>query len=437
MSLTKKIVVLAGDTVLLWASLALMLVIRYGADAFLQPFAVHRGPFSFIFLLWIITFYVSDLYRPAAFRTRRRIVTTVAITTVVATLVAMIAFYLFTSWFELTPRTNLFILAGVFCILDALWRSFVAKRFSFGAERVCLIGSSPLGDELTTYLTTNAHSGYRIVATVLNPAEKTEADIAETIERETVTTIVIHPTAAELPHIASLAYRLLAKGIRAFPFADFYERVFERIPLNEIDRVWFITNIVPRRRMYDAAKRAADFILALALTVICTPLTILVAILIRTTSRGPVLFIQERVGWRGTLFQVYKFRTMKDTPGGPLWTETNDARITPVGRILRFTHLDELPQLWNIVRGDIAFVGPRPERAELVKTFMQFPYYDIRHVVKPGLTGWAQINYRPSASLEEAHEKLTYDLFYVKNRSVVLDIAIILKTIKHLIAPLR
>jgi lipopolysaccharide/colanic/teichoic acid biosynthesis glycosyltransferase len=123
--------------------------------------------------------------------------------------------------------------------------------------------------------------------------------------------------------------------------------------------------------------------------------------------------------------------------GGPLWTEAHDTRITPVGRALRFTHLDELPQLWNIVRGDIAFVGPRPERAELAKTFMQFPYYDIRHVVKPGLTGWAQINYRPSASLQEAYEKLTYDVFYVKNRSAVLDIAIVLKTIKHLIAPAR
>jgi lipopolysaccharide/colanic/teichoic acid biosynthesis glycosyltransferase len=118
--------------------------------------------------------------------------------------------------------------------------------------------------------------------------------------------------------------------------------------------------------------------------------------------------------------------------GTPAWTETNDPRITPFGKFLRATHADEWPQLWNILRGSISFTGPRAERVELTDQYKQFPYYGIRHIVVPGLTGWAQINYRPSASLEEAREKLNYDIYYVKNRSFLLDLAIILKTVKYI-----
>ena len=123
---------------------------------------------------------------------------------------------------------------------------------------------------------------------------------------------------------------------------------------------------------------------------------------------------------------------MRENSGGPLWTENRDPRLTAIGKILRFTHLDEVPQLWNILKGDLSFTGPRPERTELVEQYKNFPYYEIRHIIKPGLSGWAQINYKPSASLEEAQEKLRYDIFYIKNRSFFLDLVIILKTIRYI-----
>ena len=161
------------------------------------------------------------------------------------------------------------------------------------------------------------------------------------------------------------------------------------------------------------------------------PLTIIISILIKFTSKGPIIYKQERIGKGEKPFILYKFRTMKINHNGPLWTVGNDKRLTFIGKIIRYTHLDELPQLINILKGDISFIGPRPERSELVQMYKKLPYYEIRHIIKPGLTGWAQLNYKPSASLEEAYEKLQYDVYYIKNRSLLLDFFIVLKTIRY------
>jgi lipopolysaccharide/colanic/teichoic acid biosynthesis glycosyltransferase len=166
--------------------------------------------------------------------------------------------------------------------------------------------------------------------------------------------------------------------------------------------------------------------------VVFIPLMLLIAVLIKLNSRGPIIYKQKRIGKNDLPFTLYKFRTMKIGVNGPLATEKNDKRVFFTGKILRFTHLDELPQLWNILGGDISFIGPRPESSELVEIYKKLPYYEIRHLIKPGLTGWAQVNYKPSASVEEAFEKLRYDIYYIKNRSLVLDLLILLKTIKYI-----
>ena len=175
-----------------------------------------------------------------------------------------------------------------------------------------------------------------------------------------------------------------------------------------------------------------DFFLATVIGLILFPLALTIGLLIKLTSKGPAIYKQKRVGKNGIIFTLYKFRTMRHNSSGSLWTKPKDERITIFGRFLRFTHLDEIPQLFNIIRGNISFIGPRPERVELAEQYKKFPHYEIRHVIKPGLTGWAQINYRPSASLEEAYEKLRYDIYYVKNRSIFLDFLIILKTLRYL-----
>jgi lipopolysaccharide/colanic/teichoic acid biosynthesis glycosyltransferase len=157
---------------------------------------------------------------------------------------------------------------------------------------------------------------------------------------------------------------------------------------------------------------------------------------VRLSSPGPIFFTQTRVGLRGRLFTLFKFRTMREDAEarGAVWAAKDDSRVTPIGRFLRKVRLDEIPQLWNVLRGDMAFVGPRPERPEFVQWLRQeIPFYDLRHLVRPGITGWAQVRYRYGASLEETRRKLEYDLYYVKHLSIGLDLLIMFETVKTII----
>jgi sugar transferase (PEP-CTERM system associated) len=185
---------------------------------------------------------------------------------------------------------------------------------------------------------------------------------------------------------------------------------------------------------YKFPRRLISWFFALTLCVLTLPLIPIIALLIKLSSPGPVLYLQKRVGLGGVPFDCYKFRTMKvdaEAESGPTWAKDNDPRVTWVGALLRRTRLDELPQLWNVLRGDMGFVGPRPERPEFVQRLSQrIPYYNLRHLTRPGITGWAQINYGYGASVEETKEKLKYDLYYIRNAGIMLDLVIVFDTLR-------
>jgi exopolysaccharide biosynthesis polyprenyl glycosylphosphotransferase len=189
-----------------------------------------------------------------------------------------------------------------------------------------------------------------------------------------------------------------------------------------------------KSRLQNIVKRVLDVVLAVVGLIVLLPVLALVALAVKCSSRGPVLYRQERVGQNGRVFLVQKFRSMQEDAErntGAVWAQPHDSRVTTVGRILRRTRLDELPQLWNVLCGHMSFVGPRPERPEFVSALTRdIAYYGQRHTIKPGLTGWAQVRYTYGASVEDAMEKLQYDLFYIKNRNIALDLFIIAKTIK-------
>jgi exopolysaccharide biosynthesis polyprenyl glycosylphosphotransferase len=230
----------------------------------------------------------------------------------------------------------------------------------------------------------------------------------------------------------------LRTGVAFDHLASVYEEYTGKIALENLRPSWLIFSQGFRKtRALLAVKRTIDVTLAILGLIFAAPIMILVVPLVKLTSRGSVMYHQERVGLHGRVFTVHKFRTMKhdaEATTGPVWSQPNDARVTHVGRLLRLTRVDELPQLWNVLRGDMSLVGPRPERPSFVDQLTAtIPFYPQRHVVKPGLTGWAQIRYAYGASVEDAVEKLQYDLYYIKNLSVALDLVIVLETIKTVV----
>jgi sugar transferase (PEP-CTERM system associated) len=225
------------------------------------------------------------------------------------------------------------------------------------------------------------------------------------------------------------------QGVQIDDGTSLIEKVTGKIEVDELHPSWMIFGDGFRlTRRHWISRRILSTLLALTLSLLTLPLIPFIALIIRCTSAGPLLYRQKRVGLRDRVFECLKFRTMRadaEADSGATWASDDDPRITRAGRVLRRLRLDEIPQLWNVLRGDMAFVGPRPERPEFVMNLNeQIPYYNIRHVVRPGITGWAQINYGYGSSVEEAKEKLRFDLYYVRNVSVMLDILIVFYTIR-------
>jgi len=227
------------------------------------------------------------------------------------------------------------------------------------------------------------------------------------------------------------------KGTRIFNVSEFYERYLFKVPLKFLDRTWFATSAeyglinqeIPLR-----LKRLIDVVLACLLLALSAPIMLLAAIAIFLQDREAILYSQVRVGKQDANFKIYKFRTMitsAEKDGVAQWAAENDSRITPLGNFLRLTRIDELPQLFNVIKGDMSFIGPRPERPEFVQELEKnIPLYSYRHAVKPGITGWAQVMYRYGASEEDTRKKLEYDLYYIRNYSLMLDVFIVLRTIR-------
>lgn len=232
---------------------------------------------------------------------------------------------------------------------------------------------------------------------------------------------------------------LRLKGVYVYSLADFCEQFWQKIPPAYIQDDWFAFtsgfNIL-HSRIKAKLKQVFDIAIAAVLLVVTLPITILVAVAIKLTSEGPIFYSQVRTGLNGRKFQVHKFRSMYQNAEskGIQWAQKKDPRITTVGSLIRLTRIDELPQLWNVLKGEMSMVGPRPERPEFdLQLRKEIPYYDVRYLVKPGITGWAQVSYPYGASVEDAYQKVAYDLYYIKNYSLFLDLAIAFKTLKVIV----
>ena len=319
-------------------------------------------------------------------------------------------------------------------------------------ERLLLAGTSPAAVSLARELFEHRHElGVEIVGfvdsdpslvgtRVVNPGViGLIDDIPSIVRAKSVDRVVVSLSDArgKLPMEKLLEMKL--DGVTFDHLASVYEEYMGKIAVENLRPSWLIFSEGFRKsRIFGAAKRVLDLVVAGIGFAVTLPLMALIALAIKLTSPGPVLYHQRRVGRLGRVFTVHKFRTMQvdaEAATGPVWAaKDGDVRVTPIGRRLRRARLDELPQFWNVLRGEMSLVGPRPERPEFVEALKRdIPYYGQRHVVRPGVTGWAQVRYTYGASTEDALQKLQYDLYYIKNASIALDLFIIFDTIKTVI----
>ncbi|HEY7543964.1 MAG TPA: TIGR03013 family XrtA/PEP-CTERM system glycosyltransferase [Blastocatellia bacterium] len=397
-----------------------------------------------------LAFYLFDLYDLPATRSYRRVLRNLIKSLCAATVLLSIFFYALPS-FQIGRGVFFVDLALAFVVIS-LWRllaAWTAGHSRIGVrERVLILGSDSQAVEIARATLERRNAGFHIVGFVDNRPDLVgkslinpkvigvTSDIACLVDEYDVDRIVVavKDRRGKLP-TDELLNLTLSGRVAVEDCASYYERLTGKIATEMLRPSWLIFSRGNRfsdlarhiRRVVNAGLAVVGFILSL-------PIMMMVAIAIKLESRGPIFYTQERVGKNGRTFKIIKFRSMRvdaEQVSGPVWAGEDDPRVTLVGRIIRRLRFDELPQFINVLRGDMNFVGPRPERPVFVEQLSEIiPYYSQRHLVKPGLTGWAQIKYPYGSSVEDAIEKLMYDLYYIKNQSLLLDAMIAFETVK-------
>ena len=446
----RSAVLITFESALLIGALLVATMARLGQDAFAGDEAgAYLLKAALVATVCQVCLYYAELYDLRVVADRRELFVRILQALGACSLILAVLYY----WFPvLVIGRGVFVLAAAAVVtLVAGWR--FAFEYTLGrvgpTERLLVVGSGAAARDLADELRARRHElGAEIVGFVdaEGPAgAPRDADIIGSIEdiprlvqERQVGRVVVSLADArgKLPMERLLDMKL--DGVVFDHLASVYEEYTGKIAVENLRPSWLIFSEGFRKsRALTATKRAADLLVALLLLLIFGPIMLLVAAAVRLSSTGPALYHQARVGQDGKVFTVHKFRSMRtdaEATTGAVWATRNDTRVTPVGAFLRKTRLDELPQLWNVLRGEMSLVGPRPERPEFVEMLTrEIPFYRQRHAVKPGLTGWAQVSYTYGASVEDALQKLQYDLFYIKNLSIGLDLFILFKTVQTVV----
>src|SRR3989344_1208545 len=443
-NLIKKeaLVLFVGDIFFFVFSLWLSLYIRFAQIPTSERFVTHFYPFSLLFILWIFVFFIAGLYEKHTLILKSKLPIVIFNAQVVNSVFAIVFFYAFPV-FGITPKTILFIYLFISFICVLLWRLYGSFFFGSGDRQAALLVGS--GDEMKELLhEVNNNNRYNIsFISSIDIGNISSIDIQEDIitavysnEIKIIAVDFSHENVTPLlPHL----YNLIFSKVRFIDSHRIYEDIFDRIPLSLVNYSWFLENISASSTFtYDFLKRLMDVVLALFLGAISLVFYPFVYVAIKIDDGKNIFIKQERIGQNNKNIKIVKFRTMSVDDEGD--GEANRAqKITNVGHFLRSSRIDELPQLWNVLKGDISLIGPRPELPKLVSLYeKEISFYNIRHLIKPGLSGWAQIYQitppKFSTDYNQTKIKLSYDLFYIKNRSFWLDIKIALKTIKALLS---
>ena len=422
---------------------SLMLTYQYGSLKILL-----------VSVAFMICMYYFDLYDSAIVGNRREAIVRLIQVLGVAYIALGLLYYLYPT---VKLGRGIFHLGFLFVgLVLLLWRRLFSaiNNTQRLAERVVILGEGSLAESLLHEIETRPELGIRVEGRAEIRANGHQADnreigeIPNTLSQASVCkdlaigrpvrgidriVVAMEERRGKLP--VDLLLSLKNRGVKVQDGNDVYESITGKVPIESIRLSWLLFSPGSHvSRLFLIYKRFTSVVISIVGLLLSLPLVPFVILAIKLSSPGRILYWQNRVGRDDRVFRCYKFRTMRsdaEADTGPTWAEDGDLRVTPVGRLLRNTRIDEIPQLWNVLKGDMSLVGPRPERPEFVAALNEkIPYYHLRHSIRPGITGWAQILYKYGSSIEDAKEKLRYDLYYIKNSSVGLDLLILINTIK-------
>jgi len=422
----RKFILLLGDIIALIISF-FIIVFRVGDWHFVpHVFAIHSYPFLLLGATTILILYALDLYdlrniKPIASNVWRLVVSLTG-----SFLMGVIYFYGLPI-FQITPKTNLVIFFAAFGVLFILWRRAYFKIFSttFKSKIVVWGDTTKLSQELIDEIKHNPHHGYEVLAVIHD-----ENELLALLDQENLHLVVV---GEKIALSESLVPVLFTKKVTVMKVRDMHEHIFNKISLETIDKASFVYNIQNHNKVIPFFYRVAECFIAGLIILVTSPLLIIIAIAIKLEDGGPVFYTHKRLGFLGKEFLLYKFRSMKTTATDGFHDRVTkkDSRVTKVGRIIRKLHVDEIPQMINVLKGDIGIVGPRPDMVSLYEGIKdQIPLFHLRLLVKPGFTGWAQIKFRNPEKTDDFEAKLEYDLYYIKHREPFMDLGIIVRTIQ-------
>ncbi|OGI95639.1 hypothetical protein A2917_03760 [Candidatus Nomurabacteria bacterium RIFCSPLOWO2_01_FULL_42_17] len=426
----RTVLLLLGDIIMLFGAFLIMLRLAFPESLSREVIDSHLLPFLIVFVIWLFVFFLFNLYETELIKPTIPNLKMIGLASMIAIAASTILFYIIPS-FSIQPKTNLAIFSVVFVLIFITWRRIFYNIFArYFQKNIAFIidqnkDSRSVG-EIKNYIATYPQSGFYVLGTYsslhefMNKKDTTPVD-----------TLIVSKNSLEGTKNLTSIYNNV-KNILDLTYA--YENILGKIPVDSIDEIWFLHNVESTSSTsHDTVTYLLDKLVAFVVLIITFPILVIVALLIGVGDRGPIFYTQNRVGKGGKIFKLYKFRSMvvQSELNGAVWAGKNDNRITSIGKIIRKLHIDEIPQMINILKGELALVGPRPERPEFVHQLENtIPHYPLRHIIRPGFTGWAQIKYRYANTIEDSKEKFEYDLYYIKNRNIFMDLGIILRTIQ-------
>lgn len=439
----RKTILIFGDIAILYSSLILTLFFGFNGKISQEILQLHFWPFSTLYFIWLLILYVFDLHSLNTTRDKMLFYPRLAQALITCLVVGIALFYLWPA-LGITPKTNLLLNIVFFGGLLLLWRRIFYGLFSKRLlTSVAILGAGPEASRLAWEILKRPYLGYKLkkiygsekpAKTLPSeiPFAKLQKNFLDQVQKDNIEILILSENILPQSQITEMLYKCLEARIDFWDLSFAFEKICGKIPVISIDKTWFLENLQEgKKAFFDKSKRIFDLLFASLLLILTFPLWGIIALSIKIEDRGQIFYRQRRIGKDRKTFWLWKFRSMRQDAEkkGAVWAKDKDSRITKIGKILRYTHTDELPQTINVLKGDISLVGPRPERPEFVKTLeKEVPFYHLRHLIKPGITGWNQIKFKYARTIEDSLEKLEYDLYYLKNRNLLLDCGILLKT---------